>query len=177
MKEEYIQANLYKQLSAKERKNYILSIDFTEMRIKNRKVYTCGIVAVNEKILCAELVDCKNDSEAACRTVEMAIANYGVPYMILSDRGSPFVSKSFQNLMRKYGIQHSMSRPGTPGDNCYIETFWKTMKTELGDVSSMTIETYKMVMAYYAYYYNTERPHSTLWYSTPLERYSQKNCH
>lgn len=173
-KDEYIQANIFKTLTKEERSNYILSMDFTEVKLKNGKCYTCGAIDINGKVLVAELCGCKNDSEAACRTVEMAIANYGVPYMITTDRGSPFVSKSFHDLLSKYGIIHSMSRPGTPGDNSPIETFWKSMKTEIGKVSHMTLDEYKMVMAYYVHYYNTERPHSTLGYCTPASVYYKK---
>lgn len=177
VKDEYVQANLFKSLTKEEKKKYILSMDFTEVKLKSGKCYTCGAIDINGKVLVAELCGCKNDSESACRTVEMAIANYGVPYMITTDRGSPFVSKSFHDMLKRYGIRHSMSRPGTPGDNCMIETFWKSMKTEIGKVSHMSTAEYKAVMAYYVHYYNTERPHSTLGYCTPISAYHNKYCH
>lgn len=50
-----------------------------------------------------------------------------------------------------------------------IETdFLKTMKVEIGKASLLTKQTYRMVVAYYVYYYNNLRPHSTLSYIPPL---------
>lgn len=169
VREKYIKENLFKVLSAEEKGKDILSMDFTEQIVNGKKVYTCGAININSKILEGELCNCRNDSESACRVVEMAIKRYGVPYMITTDRGSPFVSREFQMLLERYGILHSMSRAHTPVDNCYIETFWKTMKTEIGEVKNLTIDEYQKVMEYYRYYYNNERPHSTLGYCAPIQ--------
>ena len=166
--EKYISENLFPTLSDEERKNDILSMDFTEQKVNGKKVYTCGAINVNNKVLEAEICGCKNNSEAACKAVEMAIEEFGVPYMIMTDRGSPFISKSFHDLLEKHGIKHSMSRPHTPADNCFIETFWKSMKTEIGKVDHLTPEQYMLIMAFYRHYYNHERPHSTLGYCAPL---------
>ena len=166
--EKYILENIFSILTDAERKKHILSMDFTEQKVNGKKIYTCGAINVNTKVLEAELCGCRNNSQAACETVELAIKEFGVPYMIMTDRGSPFVSKSFHDLLERYGIRHSMSRPHTPSDNCFIETFWKSMKTELGNVEKYTAEQYMLVMAFYRYYYNTERPHSTLGYCAPL---------
>lgn len=62
-----------------------------------------------------------------------------------------------------------MSRPYKPVDNVYIETFFKTMKIEIGYVKKFTIEEYKMVVEYWMNYYNTERIHSSIGYITPFE--------
>lgn len=170
--EKYISENLFPQLKEEERKKDILSMDFTEQKVDGKKVYTCGAININSKVLAAELCGCKNDSEAACVAVKMAIEAHGVPYMIMTDRGSPFISKTFHDLLNEYGIKHSMSRPHTPSDNCFIETFWKSMKIEIGKVSHLSVEQYMFVMEYYKHYYNFERPHSSLDYSTPLKSLS-----
>ena len=166
--EKYLSENLFPTLSSEERKSDILSMDFTEQKVNGQKIYTCGAININSKVLEAELCGCKNDSNAACKTVEMAIQEFGIPYMIMTDRGSPFVSKSFHDLLEKYGIKHSMSRPHTPADNCFIETFWKSMKTEIGKVEHLAPEQYMMIMGFYRHYYNHERPHSTLGYCAPM---------
>ncbi len=172
-KEKYISENLYRTLSEQERKQTILSMDFTEQKIGGRTVYTCGAININSKVLEGEICGCKNNSEAACKTLEMAIKEYGIPDMVMTDRGSPFVSKSFYELLNRYGIKHSMSRPHTPADNCFIETFWKSMKTEIGNVGRLTVEQYRMIMEFYRHYYNHERPHSTLGYCAPLPPQSE----
>ena len=87
----------------------------------------------------------------------------------MTDRGSPFTGKAFHELLEREGIEHSMSRAHTPRDNRYIETFWQTMKTEIGPVKEMTIAEYRMILEYYEYYYNNLRPHSALGYRPPLQ--------
>ena len=104
----------------------------------------------------------------AKETVEKAVAQYGVPDMIMTDRGAQFTSKDFYDMMEKLKIAHSMSRPHKPIDNRFIETFWKSMKVELGKTCLLTEQTYRMVVDYYIYYYNNLRPHSTLGYRPPL---------
>ena len=111
----------------------------------------------------------KCDSNLAITAIERAIEVHGQPYMIMTDRGSQFTSKAFYDIMQEKNIKHSMSRPHTPTDNRYIETFWKTMKTEIGKTSHLTPTLYRLVIDYYINYYNTLRPHSSLNYLTPLE--------
>lgn len=89
--------------------------------------------------------------------------------MIMNDRGSPFVSKRFYKLLKTKNIVHSMSRPHHPSDNCYIETFWKSMKTETIVTKNSTVESYIKMIRYYEYYYNHKRPHSSLGYKTLIE--------
>lgn len=173
VKEKYIAENIYKKLSEKEKPEKVLSIDFTEQKVSGKIVYTCGAINVKTKVLEGEVCGCKNDSKAACEVVEMAIREHGVPDMVMTDRGSPFVSKSFHDLLERYGIVHSMSRPHTPADNCYIETFWKSMKIEIGKVDHLNIDEYKAIIEYYRHYYNNERPHSTLGYCPPLKARSE----
>ena len=88
--------------------------------------------------------------------------------MLLTDRGIQFTNKRFADMMESLSITHSMSRPHTPIDNRFIETFWKSMKVELGKTNLLTKESYRMVIDYYIYYYNNLRPHSALDYRVPL---------
>lgn len=165
--EKYIHENLFAKLTEDELKNEIWSMDFTEQRISGKKIFTCGIVSVNRKIIVGYTQATRCTAALAIETVEKAIRAYGVPYMIMTDRGSQFTSKEFYDMMQSYGILHSMSRPHTPVDNRFIETFWKTMKIEIGKTHLLNKETYAMVVDYYIHYYNYERPHSALGYKAP----------
>ena len=164
--EKYIHENLFAMLTPEERsKKEIWSMDFTEQKIQGRTIYTCGIISVNRKILVGYSQAIKCNTALAKETVQKAIAQYGIPDMIMTDRGAQFTSKDFYDMME---IAHSMSRPHKPIDNRFIETFWKSMKVELGKTCLLTEQTYRMVIDYYIYYYNNLRPHSTLGYRPPL---------
>lgn len=165
----YIRENTYAQLSEEQKQQEIWSMDFTEEKIEGKTIYSCGIVAVNSKILISRITGKPNTKETAIETLVQGILRYGVPYMVMTDRGSPFVSREFYDTVERYGIVHSMSRPHTPVDNRYIETFWKSMKTEIGNVKHLTLSNYLVIMEYYEYYYNFERPHSSLGYRTPRQ--------
>ena len=166
--EKYISENLYAKLDDIDKSKKIWSMDFTEQKVSGKRMYTCGIVSVNGKQLVGKITGYKNNSETACNTLLQAIKKFGVPYMVMTDRGSPFVSKHFYDIIERYGIKHSMSRPGTPVDNRFIETFWKSRKVEIGPVNHLTVSQYRMVLDYYEYYYNFLRPHSTLGYCAPM---------
>ncbi len=165
--EKYIAENVYWSMEEKDRPKKVWSMDFTEQKVEGKTIYTCGIISVTDKILVGRITGQRNCSETACRTLKQAIDRFGKPEMLMTDRGSPFVSKSFHDLLEAEKITPSMSRPHTPRDNRYIETFWRIMKTEIGPVKGMSKEEYLLVMEYYEHYYNYRRPHSVLEYTPP----------
>ena len=71
-----------------------------------------------------------------------------------------------------------MSRPGKPCDNQPIESFWKTLKQEITDLTKLNYEQAKReIVKYMQLYYNAERLHSSLGYNTPNEVWElQENC-
>lgn len=167
--ETYIHENLFAQLCEDERKKMkIWSMDFTEEKINGKKVYTCGIISVNRKVLVGHSQGKVCNTDLAIEALNGAIDKYGKPDMIMTDRGAQFTSKRFHDILQELLIAHSMSRPRKPVDNRFIETFWKSMKVELGKTDLLTEQTYRMVIDYYVYYYNNLRPHSTLGYRVPL---------
>lgn len=169
-KEKYVAKNIYNNLEKEEQEKIeAWSIDFTEQIVEGRKIYTCAIINIRTKVIVGYKQSYKIDAKLAAETLEKALEEYGTPNMILSDRGSQFTSKLYQKTLEEYGIMCSMSRPYKPVDNVYIETFFKTMKTEIGYVKKYTIKEYKMVVEYWMNYYNTKRIHSSIGYLTPFE--------
>lgn len=167
--EKYIHENVFAKMDKAERAaKEIWSMDFTEVKLGKQKLFTCGIISVNRKILVGYSQGKKCNTELAIAAVQKAIAEYGKPDMIMTDRGPQFTSKAFFDMMQENKIVHSMSRPYKPIDNRFIETFWKTMKVELGKTTLLNEQTFRMVTDYYVYYYNNLRPHSALDYVPPL---------
>lgn len=167
--EKYIQQNLFAHLTDEKKvRMEIWSMDFTEEKINGKKIYTCGIISVKRKILVGYAQGPRCTTALAMEAFANAMLDYGIPDMVMTDRGAQFVSRDFHAMMEDWGIKHSMSRPHTPIDNRFIETFWKTMKVELGKKDLLNEQTYRMVIEYYIYYYNNLRPHSYLGYVPPL---------
>jgi putative transposase len=88
-----------------------------------------------------------------------------------SDRGCQYTSKSFQEMLSKYGFEGSMSRPGCPYDNACLESFFSTAKKErIYRKEYGTLEEVKSdLFEYIELFYNRKRMHSYLQYKSPVE--------
>ena len=95
--------------------------------------------------------------------------------MILhTDQGSVYASKEFNELLPAYGVQHSMSRAGTPTDNGAMESINGWMKTEMfTDLHVTGNRPVKEEVDDYIKFFNEERPAYALSYMTPV-RYREK---
>ena len=87
-----------------------------------------------------------------------------------SDRGSQYCSVDYQALLRKRGILISMSGRGTCYDNSMVETFFKTIKSEL--VWPVAWQSRKQaenaVARYIDGFYNPVRRHSSRGFQSPI---------
>ena len=92
--------------------------------------------------------------------------------MIHTDRGAQFMSERYRKYLEKKGVCASMSRGGNPWDNAVVESFNKSLKTELVD-RKHPFETRciarKAVFEYIEMFYNPKRRHSSLGYMSPIE--------
>ncbi len=85
-----------------------------------------------------------------------------------SDRGSQYASDDFRASLAANGIQQSMSGKGECWDNAVVESFFGTMKTELGDpIWATRADARDAVFDYIETWYNRKRLHSTLGHVSP----------
>ena len=93
----------------------------------------------------------------------------GTPLVHHSDRGSQYASGDYQDQLAAAGIQCSMSRRGNCWDNAPMESFFSTLKAELGEtVYPSHAAARSAVFAYIEGFYNRERRHSALGYKSPM---------
>jgi putative transposase len=88
-----------------------------------------------------------------------------------ADRGSQYCSTAYQAELRKHEIQISMSGKGNCFDNAVVETFFKTLKSELvwRTVFQTRAEAKDAIGRYIDGFYNPVRRHSTLDYVSPVQ--------
>ncbi len=88
-----------------------------------------------------------------------------------SDRGSQYASADYQQLLKRQGIQVSMSRKGNCWDDSVMERFFGSLKSERADSKNyLTSEHAKAdVIDYIEMFYNSQELHSTLNYISPMQ--------
>ena len=84
-----------------------------------------------------------------------------------SDRGGQYASQTYCDLLRRAGMQQSMSRAANCYDNAFMESCFGTIKTELEMTEYEHSRQARSDIASYLAYYNTERLHSSLEYLCP----------
>ena len=86
-----------------------------------------------------------------------------------SDRGSQYTSAAFRQLLARYHVRQSLSRPRQCWDNAVAESFFATLKTELVYRQPLTSipAARAAVFDYIETFYNRKRLHSALGYQSP----------
>jgi putative transposase len=86
-----------------------------------------------------------------------------------SDRGAQYTSAAYQAALRQHRVRVSMSRRGNCYDNAPVESFFRTLKTEIADQPYWPTrhEAARAIGGYIDRFYNTQRLHSALDYQSP----------
>jgi len=117
-------------------------------------------------------------AELVCEALRDALRKEGpAPGLIHhSDRGVQYACQDFQELLARHQLTCSMSRRGNCYDNAAMESFWGTFKQELVYPEHFEKKTKEEVrratFKYIELYYNRNRKHSALGYTSP-EQYHQ----
>ena len=115
-------------------------------------------------------------SEKVRAVLQRVCLEQGFPVMIRSDNGAEFIGQAVNNWLSQKGIKPLFAEPGKPWQNGKCESFNGKLRDELLSrewFSSITEA--QIVIENWRNFYNTERPHSSLGYLTPLEFKSKLN--
>jgi transposase InsO family protein len=113
-------------------------------------------------------------AQCVCLAFTMACHNRPPSERLLfhSDRGVQYCSEEFRRALVKGcpTVRQSMSRKGNCWDNACAESFFKTLKEEMGIMGRRynRKQVKAAVFEYIEIYYNRCRRHSALGYATPL---------
>jgi transposase InsO family protein len=94
--------------------------------------------------------------------------------LIHTDQGSQYRATDYRQLLADRKISCSMSAKGCCWDNAVVESFFSTLKHELGlDDDAKTMNSPQQLIREMAFwidgYYNRERRHSTIGYLSPID--------
>lgn len=107
-------------------------------------------------------------STKVTRTLDRLIWRFGKPKEIVCDNGPEYRSKHTQKWAEKNGVTLHYIEPGKPIQNAFVESFNGKFRDEcLNEFWFTDLHEAENIIEAWRVDYNTERPHSSLSYSTP----------
>lgn len=154
--------------------NIAWQVDITYFRVEQGFMYLTAIIDVCSRMIVGYKLSNSLCADSCLMALENALYNYGVPKVINSDQGSQFTGKDWIDAVESNFIEISMTGKGRCCDNIYIERLWRSMKYEGSYLYKWnTVLELKENIPQWVKWYNEERPHQSLKYRTPLERYNE----
>jgi putative transposase len=148
--------------------NQVWSTDITYIRLARGFVYLVAVIDWYSRKVLAWRVSNTLDSGFCVDCLEQALHAYGVPEIFNTDQGCQFTSASFTGVLKTHNIAISMDGRGRALDNIFVEQLWRSVKHE--DVylkGYATVPELLLGLTEYFVFYNTQRTHQSLDYSTP----------
>jgi putative transposase len=152
------------------RPNRVWAGDITALWTTEGWLYLAVLLDLASRRVVGWAADATMDTELSLAALRQALTRRRIRRGLLhhSDRGVQYASARYQALLRQHGMRVSMSRKGNCWDNSVVESFFRTLKTELHPMTWPTrAEARRAIVDYIECFYNRQRLHSTLDYRTP----------
>jgi len=146
--------------------------DTTELLIgTSGKLYLAAILDLYSRFIVGWSVSAVNDRHLTIKALEMALKRRCPDAGLLhhSDQGCTYASEDYRAVLETHGITCSMSRRGNCHDNAVMESFFSTLKSELGERFESHGDAKMELFDYIEVFYNQRRRHSTIGQISPAE--------
>jgi putative transposase len=157
-------------------RNECWSMDFVSDQLFDDRRLRVLVILENYTRECLAL-----DANARIRGIDVVTALEritslaGFPKRIKVDNGPEFISKDLDRWAYWNKVELDFSRPGRPSDNALVEAFNSRFRQEcLNQHWFMSLEDAREKLAAWQLEYNTERPHSSLGYRSPINSESKR---
>ena len=165
-----VAANLLDRQFAAAAPNQRWVSDTTEFVIgSSGKLYLAAVLDLFSRFIVGWAVSAVNDRHVTIKALEMALKRRCPDLGLLhhSDQGCTYASEDYQDILEARGIICSMSRRGNCWDNAVMESFFSTVKSELGEHFESHGAAKMKLFDYIEVFYNQRRRHSTLGQISP----------
>lgn len=156
----------------------VLAGDITYLRLGSGFLYLAVVIDLFNREVVGWSISRSLSSSIVVDATKMTLmkCKKSTRFIFHSDRGSQYASEVFRVLLSKRELTPSMSRRGNCYDNCYVESWFKSLKSEwVYRHSYKTEEELRaLVFEYIETWYNTKRRHSSLDYLSP-KQYKNRN--
>ena len=152
--------------------NQVWLTDITYVKINGEQYYLATVLDKYSRKLLAWSIGPNKSCRLTKRVLKQAYKRRQPQRdpIIHSDRGSEFLGDEFRSMVKKLEMQASVNRPKSMNDNAHMESWYKTMKTEMYHRRTFkTLGALRSAMYNYINFYNNNRVHSSLDYQTPSE--------
>jgi putative transposase len=157
------------------RKNQVWAVDITYIAMSRGHMYLTAIIDWYSRYIVGWELSDTLDTAPVLTALKMAISKYGKPEIINSDQGSQFTSDNYTIYLKSENIRQSMDSKGRWIDNVVIERWFRSLKVErIYPYEYVTPRDLRIGIREYVLEYNTERPHQSHGYRTPVQVFQGK---
>lgn len=158
-------------LSPPARANERWAVDFLSDRLENGRPYRIlALLDVYTRECVAVVAAAGMPAWRVVNTMDRAATVRGVPHMITMDNGPELTSHSLNQWATANGVTLRFSRPATPTDNPFIESFNARLRAECADLWwTSSIADANEMLTNWKNRYNHERSHGSLKRLTPAQ--------
>lgn len=165
----YLLSNL-----AIDKPHQVWQVDITYLRTTNGFMYLVAIIDVYTRMVVSWRLSNDLSADSCILALQFAIMEHGVPEIVNSDQGSQFTSDDWIKILENNDVKISMTGKGRCNDNANIERLWRSFKYEGSYLYKwQTVQELKSNIPKWLEWYNFHRPHQSLKYQTPIEKYRE----
>jgi putative transposase len=162
--------NLLDQKFTVETPDTVWAGDITYLRTREGWCYLAVLLDLHSRLVVGWSLSSSLDRDLVLAALERAVVSRqpGAGLTHHSDRGCQYTCGEYQERLAELGMTVSMSRTGNCYDNAVVESFFDSLKTEIGhEVFESREHARREVFEYIELFYNRRRRHSALGYVSP----------
>jgi len=160
-----------------DRPNQVWCADITYIPMAKGFVYLVAVMDWFSRRILSWRVSITMETDFCVEALREATELYGQPEIFNTDQGVQFTSAAFVDELASRGVRISMDGKGRYLDNIFIERLWRSLKYEDVYIKAYgSVAEARRSLGEWLAFYNDVRPHQSLEYRTPREKFEGVAC-